>query len=258
MMAPVNTIRVLVVDDEPLAREGIRLHLADAPDMEVVGECGDGLAAVAAIEELRPELVFLDVQMPGLDGFAVLQALEGEQLPEVIFVTAYDAFALRAFDAQALDYLMKPIDPERFARSLDRARTRVRRRREGDVDRRLRALLDQLGSAPSHLDRIVVRTGARIVILRVEDVDYIESAANYVRIHAGGKEYLLRETMQALEAKLDPRRFARIHRSTIVRLDAIRALEPLFQGDYVLILENGTRLTSSRTYRDRLKDFLDS
>ena len=251
-------IRALVVDDEPLAREGIRLHLEDARDVQVVGECGDGEAAVAAIQELEPELVFLDVQMPGLDGFGVLQALEGEPLPEVIFVTAYDQFALQAFEAHALDYVMKPIDPDRFGRSLERARKQVRRRRDGEMDRRLRALLSDLGGPSAWLDRIVVRSGGRILILRVADVDYIESAANYVRIHIGEKDYLLRETMQGLEDKLDPGHFARIHRSTIVRLDRIRALEPLFQGDFVVILEDGTRLTSSRTYRDRLKEFLDS
>ena len=253
-----DRIRALVVDDEPLAREGIRLHLEDVADVEVVGECGDGVAAVAAIQELRPELVFLDVQMPGLDGFGVLEALEGAVLPEVIFVTAYDQFALQAFEAHALDYVMKPIDPERFGRTLDRARKQVRRRRDGDVDRRLRALLEDLGAPSPYLDRLVVRSGSRILILRVADVDYIESAANYVRIHIGEKDYLLRETMQGLEEKLDPAHFARIHRSTIVRLDRIRALEPLFQGDYVVILEDGTRLTSSRTYRDRLRDFLDT
>jgi two-component system LytT family response regulator len=249
-------IRVLIVDDEPLAREGVRLHLEDEPDMRVVGESANGEEAVEHIQTLAPELVFLDVQMPGLDGFGVVEAVGAERMPVTIFSTAYDQFALRAFDAYAIDYLLKPYDPERFRRSMERARHQIRGRKRSDVEDRLTALLGELRGRKEFLERIVVRSGGRILILRVEDIDWLEAASNYVRIHAGGRQYLLRDTMSNLEARLNPEQFVRIHRSTIVRMDRIKELEPLFQGDYVLILEDGTRLTSSRGYRDKLQSLL--
>lgn len=252
-MEPVS---VLIVDDEPLARDGVRLHLELESDFEVVGEAGSGEEAVALIQDLSPDLVFLDVQMPGIDGFGVIEAIGAEQMPVTIFVTAYDQFALKAFDAHALDYLLKPFDAERFRAAVARAREQLRARRLGDVEGQLAALLGELRGRREYLERIVVRSGGRILILRVEDIDWLEAASNYVRIHASGRQYLLRETMSNLEARLDPARFVRIHRSTMVRLDRIRELEPLFQGDYVLILEDGTRLTSSRGYRDRLQAML--
>lgn len=251
-----DRIRAVIVDDEPLAREGVRLHLESHPDIEVVAEAGSGEEAVSLIDSLRPDLLFLDVQMPGLDGFAVLDAIGPVQMPVTVFATAYDQFALRAFDAHAVDYLLKPYDEDRFARAVDRARMQVAARRNVRMDDRLGSLLEELRNRSRFIERVVVRSGGRILILRVEDVEYVEAASNYVRIHSGGKEYLLRETMTALEAKLDPSDFVRIHRSTIVRIDRIRELEPLFQGDYVVILENGTRLTSSRGYRDRLQGLL--
>lgn len=249
-------IRVMIVDDEPLARDGVRLHLEAEAGVEVVGEAVDGGEAVDRILELKPDLVFLDVQMPGLDGFAVVEAVGAEAMPVTIFITAYDQFALRAFEAHAIDYLLKPFDSERFRRALDRARTQVRGRKRADVEDRLSALISELRGKKEFLERIVVRSGGRILILRIEDVDWLEAASNYVRIHCGGRQYLLRETMTNLETRLDPAQFVRIHRSTIVRLDRIKELEPLFQGDYVLILEDGTRLTSSRGYRDRLQGML--
>ncbi|NJD11624.1 MAG: response regulator transcription factor [Gemmatimonadetes bacterium] len=249
-------VRVLIVDDEPLAREGVRLHLELESDFDVVGEVGSGEEAVARIREQAPDLVFLDVQMPGMDGFGVIEAVGVERMPVTIFVTAYDQFALKAFAAHALDYLLKPYDAERFRSAIERARTQLRARRFGDVEGQLAALLTELRGQREYLERIVVRSGGRILILRVDDIDWLEAASNYVRIHAGGRQYLLRETMSNLEARLDPGRFVRIHRSTMVRLDRVRELEPLFQGDYVLILEDGTRLTSSRGYRDRLQGLL--
>jgi two-component system LytT family response regulator len=249
-------LRALIVDDEPLAREGIRIHLEDEPDFQVVDECGDGEGAVNAIRELRPDVVFLDIQMPGLDGFGVLEALEGERLPEIVFVTAYDQFALRAFEAHALDYLLKPFDEDRFRKALDRVRNQLRGQTRRDLDARVAELLADIRSKPKYLDRLVVRSGGRILILRVDDVDWIEAAANYVKLHVGNRVYLLRETMSRLEEKLDPARFLRIHRSTIVRVDRIRELEPLFQGDYLVILQDGARLTSSRSYRDKLQELL--
>ena len=255
-MTDKKKIRTLIVDDEPLAREGVRLHLEDHEDIEVVGECGGGEEAVRFIEAERPDLVFLDVQMPGLDGFGVLEALGADQLPAVVFITAYDNFALRAFEAHALDYLLKPFEAERFDRALDRVRVQLRGQSSDTMDDRLRSLVASLGGKERFLERMVARTNGRILILRVDDVDWVEAAANYVRVHIGAKQYLVRETMTNLETRLDPERFLRIHRSIIVRKDRIKELEPLFQGDYSIILVDGTRLTSSRGYRDRIQHFL--
>ena len=251
-------IRAVIVDDEPLAREGVRLHLEAESDIEVVGEAGTGEEAVTLIETLRPDLLFLDVQMPGLDGFGVLDAVGPVHMPVTIFTTAYDEFALRAFDAHAIDYILKPYDAQRFHSATERARMQLTGRRKAHMDDRLDSLLDELRSRNQYLERLVVRSGGRILILRVGEIDWIEAASNYVRLHAGGREYLLRETMTALEAKLDPMEFVRIHRSTIVRVDRIRELEPLFQGDYVVVLDDSTRLTSSRGYRERLQELLQS
>jgi two-component system, LytTR family, response regulator len=251
-----DPIRVLIVDDEPLAREGVRLHLAAVPDVQVVGEAGSGDEAVVLIEELKPDLLFLDVRMPGLDGFAVLEALGTEAMPLTIFTTAYDQFALRAFDAHAIDYILKPYDAERFGQALDRARVSLAARRREAIEERLNALLAEIRARSRYAERLVVRAGGRIVFLPVGEVDWIEAASNYVRIHTGGEAHLLRETMTSLEGRLDPDRFIRIHRSTMVRVEMIRELEPLFQGDYVVILRDGTRLTSSRGYRDRLNALL--
>ena len=251
-----DKIRTLIVDDEPLAREGVRLHLEQHADFEVVGECGSGEEAVHRIDADQPDLVFLDVQMPGLDGFGVLESVGPEKLPAVVFVTAYDQFALRAFEAHALDYLLKPFEEERFAKALDRVRAQLRAQAPDPVDERLRSLLASLGARESYLERMVARTNGKILILRVEDMDWIEAAANYVRVHIGPKHYLVRETMTHLEARLDPDKFLRIHRSIIVRKDRIKELEPLFQGDYSVVLHDGTRLTSSRGYRDKIQAFL--
>ena len=248
-------IRTLIVDDEPLAREGVRLHLEEHDDIEIIGECSAGEEAVDRIEADAPDLVFLDIQMPGLDGFGVLEALAGTRLPAIVFVTAYDQFAVRAFEAHALDYLLKPFEAERFNKALDRVRVQLRGQ-PSDVDDRLRSLVASLGGKERYLERMVARTNGRILILRIDDVDWIEAAANYVRVHIGAKQYLVRETMTNLETRLDPDKFLRIHRSVIVRKDRIKELEPLFQGDYSIILLDGTRLTSSRGYRDRIQSFL--
>ncbi|HSJ25819.1 MAG TPA: LytTR family DNA-binding domain-containing protein [Longimicrobiales bacterium] len=250
-------IRTIIVDDEPLARDGVRLHLAAAADVDIIGEAGSGEEAVELIETLRPDLMFLDVQMPGIDGFGVLEAVGTSHMPVTVFTTAHDEFAVRAFDAHAIDYILKPYDTERFGKALERARSQVRSRRQHREDDRLRTLLEELQQArPRRSERLVVRSGGRIVLLQTSEIDWVEAASNYVRLHAGGKEYLLRETMTALEEKLDPAEFLRIHRSTIVRIDRIRELEPLFQGDYVVILKDDTRLTSSRGYRERLQELL--
>jgi two-component system LytT family response regulator len=250
--------RALIVDDEPLARERIRALLNDEPDVQIIGECANGHEAIISIEQQRPDLIFLDVQMPELDGFGVLEALGPKHLPAVIFVTAYDQYALRAFDVHALDYLLKPFDRERFKKALERARTQIGRERSGDIDRRLLALLKDIKAEPKALERLVIKSTGRVFFLKTEEIDWIEAAGNYVRLHAGRDSHLLRETMNALEARLDPDKFLRIHRSTIINIERIKELHPLFRGEHIVILRDGTRLTLGRGYRDRLQEILGS
>ena len=245
-------IQTLIADDEPLARSRVRRLLQDESDIEIVAECADGEEALREIERLEPELVFLDVQMPGLDGFQVLEEIELSAAPVIVFVTAFSEFALRAFDAHALDYLLKPFDAERFSDAVERARSAVRLRRKGETDQRLEALLEDLSGQPRYLERIVVRTGGRILFLRVSEIDWIGAEGNYAALHMGQRSHLLRETMAALERKLDPRHFIRIHRSTIVNIERIREFAPMFKGEYEILLEDGTRLTSSRAYRAQI------
>lgn len=252
------TVRTLIVDDEPLARERIRSLLEEEPDIEIVQECGDGKEAAETILRERPDLVFLDVQMPEMTGFEVIEAVGPEEMPTVIFVTAYDQYALHAFEARALDYILKPFDQERFERALQKARGTIQRHKEGDISERLRSLLEELRPRRKYVDRLVVRSGARITFLRTDEVEWIDAEGNYVRLHVGKKSYLLRETMSGIEAKLDPERFIRIHRSTIVNVERIKSLETLFQGEYVIHLEDGTKLTSSRGYRDRLHALMEA
>jgi two-component system, LytTR family, response regulator len=246
------TIRAVIVDDEPLARRRISNLLAEADDVEVIAECANGREAIQAIEESPPDLLFLDIQMPELDGFDVLQAIGIGLLPVVIFVTAYDQFALRAFEAHALDYLLKPFDDERFEAALERARERIRQQQGGDLDRRLRALLEEVRGGGGYLQRLVVPKGHRSVFIRTEEIDWIEAERNYIRLHVDGQGYLLRENLSRIESALDPERFCRIHRSTIVNIDRIQAVESLFRGEYLVMLHDGTKLTSGRSYRRTL------
>jgi two-component system, LytTR family, response regulator len=246
------TIRAVIVDDEPLARRRLRSLLAAAEDVQIVAECANGRDAIRAIETSPPDLLFLDIQMPELDGFDVLQAIGVGAVPAVIFVTAYDRFALRAFEAHALDYLLKPFDDERFEAALQRARERIRQQQGGDVDRRLRALLQEVRGERGYLQRLVVPTGQRSVFIRTEEIDWIEAERNYVRLHVGGREYLLRENLSHIESAVDPAKFCRIHRSTIVNIDRIQAVESLFRGEFVVVLHDGTKLTSGRSYRRNL------
>jgi two-component system LytT family response regulator len=248
-------IRVLIVEDEPLARERIRTLLADEPDVHLLGEMGDGRSAVEAIRARKPDLVFLDVNIPELNGFGVIEEIGAERMPAVVFVTAYDQFAVKAFDTHALDYILKPFDEERFQTALDRARDALRHRDAGVLDERLKDLLEEV-RRPHYVERLAVKAGGKILFLKTDDIDWIGAEGNYARLHSGSRSHLLRETMSSLEEKLDPERFLRIHRSTIVNTDAIVELEPLFQGDYVVILRDGTRLTSSRGYRSNLQDFM--
>lgn len=251
------TLRTLIVDDEPLARERVRMMLGAHPDMVVVGECGDGQQAIAAIREHRPDLVFLDVQMPGIDGFGVLRELQHETLPYVVFVTAYDQYALRAFEVHALDYMLKPFNAERFGQALDRARATLARDDAGSFDRqRLRDMVSSITAQQREKQRLVVRSSGRVFFVRVDDIDWIEAEGNYVRLHMGTQSHLLRETMKGMESALDPSAFVRIHRSTIVNADRIRELQPLFHGEYAVILRDGTRLVASRGPDNRLKRLL--
>nr|WP_225937552.1 LytTR family DNA-binding domain-containing protein [Myxococcus sp. RHSTA-1-4] len=254
-------MRVLIVDDEPLARERLKDLLAEAADMELIGECRNGREAISAIEAKRPDLVLLDVEMPGPDGFGVLRALAPEHQPAVIFVTAHRDFAVQAFEANALDYLLKPFDRERFLMSLARARERRRSltpHLDTEVLARLEALtLREPPGTGRYVTRLVTRTGWRMRFLRVEDIDYLTAEGNYVSVHLGAQSHLMRETLNALEAKLDPKKFLRAHRSFIVQLDRIEEVEPLPPGEYVLTLRDGTRLTSGRSYRARVQRALD-
>ena len=243
------TIRAMIVDDEPLARLRLRNLLAAVDDVEIVAECANGAEAIVLLETSPPDLLFLDVQMPEIDGFDVLQALGTPRVPALIFVTAFEHFALRAFEAHALDYLLKPFDDDRFAAALQRARSRIRERQGGDLDQRLRALLDQVQRGGGHLQRLVVPAGHRSVFIRTGDIDWIEADRNYIRLHLRGETYLLRENLGRIEAALDPARFCRIHRSTIVNIDRIHSVEPLFRGEYQIVLHDGTRLASGRHYR---------
>ena len=240
------------MDDEPLARDNLRLALAGISGTEIVAECADGDAAIAAIRERRPDVVFLDIQMPGRDGFEVIEEIGVPNMPEVVFVTAFDENALQAFEVQALDYLLKPFDDERFEAALQRARERIRQQQGGDLDIRLRALLEEVRGGSGYLQRLVVPTGNRSVFIRTEQIDWIEAERNYIRLHVGGRAYLLRENLSRIEASLDPGRFCRIHRSTIVNIDRIQAVESLFRGEYLVVLHDGTKLTSGRRYRGNL------
>ena len=253
------TLRTLIVDDEPLARERVRMMLGMHDDVAVIGEVGDGQQAIDAIRQERPDLVFLDVQMPSVDGFGVLRALEGEIMPYVVFVTAYDQYALKAFEVHALDYVLKPFNAERFSQALHRARAAITRRDdvEGSVDKdRLRTLVASLTAEQREKQRIVVKSSGRVFFVKVDDIDWIEAEGNYVRLHMAAQSHLLRETMKGMESVLDTSQFIRIHRSTIVNADRIRELQPLFHGEYAVILRDGTRLVASRGPDNRLKKLL--
>jgi two-component system, LytTR family, response regulator len=249
-------IKTLIVDDETLARRRIRRLLAAESDVEVIGECGDPQKAISFIQERNPDLVFMDVQMAGTDGFDVLQALPPKNTPAVIFVTAFDQHALRAFEVNALDYLLKPFDRARFQKAVERARVQLRQQSGAVLDHRLTQLLDTLGNRPRAADRVVIKSAGRIMFLRTDEIDWIEAADNYVRLHVGAEPHLLRETLGTLESRLDPAKFMRIHRSTVVNVDRLKELQPWFHGDYIVILQDGTRLNLSRTYRDRVIELL--
>lgn len=248
-------LRALVVDDEALARQRIRHLLRRSTDIEVVGECDDGLEAVKAIEELAPDLVFLDIQMPELDGFGVVEAVGTDRMPPTLFITAYDQHALKAFEVHALDYLLKPFSPERFHLALERAR-RWCQRAATEKGPDMEALLASLRKDRPWVDRLLVRQGDRHLLVRTSALQWVEAEDNYVRLHVEGTSHLLRQTMTGLLARLDPAQFRRIHRSAIVNLDCIREFQPWTGGDHLVIMRDGTRLTLSRTYREQFGEWL--
>ncbi len=247
-----HRLKAVIVDDETIARIGIRSLLSREPDIDVIAECRNGAEALEAVTAHKPDLMFLDIQMPELDGFGVLQRLRPEHAPVVIFVTAYDEHALRAFEAHALDYLLKPVNEARFASALLRAREHIHSRSADRLARRLLATVEELKGQQSP-DRLVIRTSGRLLFVQLADIDWIEAADNYVCIHAGGKSHMLSEKISALEERLDQRRFIRVHRSRMVNLDKVREVHPMFNGDYVFLLRDGTEISSGRNYRDRLR-----
>ena len=262
LSSPPPLLRVVVAEDEPLTRAYLVGLLREHPAVEVVGNAASGREAIDLVRQMRPDLLLLDVQMPGANGLEVLEVLaaDGQPLPDVVFVTAYDAHAVRAFELHALDYVVKPFDDERIALAVERSRTRVQTGRLAWLGRRMASLLEE-GSDPSapsdddpiYPDRIAVRTGGRIDLVRVDDVDWVEGSGVYAQLHVGDRVHLLRMTLARLEEQLAPRRFVRIHRSTIVNLDRVRSLEHIARGEYAVHLDDGTRLKLSRSYRDRLQ-----
>ena len=250
-------LRILFADDEPLARQRLTDLLAAEQDVEVVGACADGEEAAEAILAQRPDIVLLDVQMPGLSGFEVVEAIGAEDLPAVIFVTAHDEFAPRAFDAHAVDYLLKPVAPERFRAAIERARSRLAHRRGNGASPDLRALLDTLSQRQGYPERFAVRVGHRLIFVRVASIDWIGAEGNYASLHAGKQVHLIRETMAGLERRLDPNVFLRIHRSTIVNLERVREIQSLSNRTFVLILEDGSKLESSSGYRQQIQEWIE-
>lgn len=253
-------IKTLIIDDEPLARRNLRLLLEKDPQIEILEECRNGREAVKAINALSPDLIFLDIQMPEMDGFDVLARVGPERIHAIIFVTAFDQYALKAFDVHALDYLLKPFDDERFAHALERAKSQIEAREIDRLSKRLLALLEDRDSErkvsrreTSYLTRVMIKVSGRVTLLKVDEIDFIEADGNYAKLHVGRKAHLLREKMHDLEGRLDPAKFVRIHRSVIVNLDRIKEMHPHFNGDYIVVLEDGRKLRLSRTRRENLE-----
>jgi two-component system LytT family response regulator len=260
-----TNIRTLIVDDEPLARRNLRLLLQNDSEIEIVGEAANGREALALIHKHSPDLVFLDIQMPELDGFGVLENLEAAQLPAIVFVTAFDQYALKAFEFHALDYLLKPFDDARFEKALSRAKLQVGQRELKDLSERLVALLGgreaKLPESPRaapYVSRLLIKSAGRVFFLKTDEIDYVRAEDYYVKLHVGRKGHLLRETMNEMEAKLDPEKFLRIHRSTIVNIERIRELQPHFNGEYIVVLNDGSEHKLSRSRREQLQSLLKS
>src|SRR5437868_337438 len=245
-------LTVLIVDDEPLAREGLRMLLADEPAVSAIHEARDGRDALAAIRVVRPDLVFLDVQMPEMDGFSVVQAVGAHRMPPVVFVTAHDQYAIRAFEINAIDYLLKPVTGDRFTRTLERVKARLSGSPR-EANQQILSLLETIATPPKYLKRLAVPSGGKTSFIDIENVDWIQAAENYVELHIGAASHLLHVAMGTLEKSLDPEIFLRIHRSVIVNLMRIKELRPAQHGEYLIVLESGLRLQSGRTYTDRIR-----
>ena len=247
----------MIVDDEPLARRNLRVLLKRDPEIELVKECDSGADAVTSIRALLPDLVFLDVQMPEMNGFEVLEKLDGRPLPVIVFVTAYDQYALKAFEVSALDYLLKPFDDARFHKALAQAKRQIERQDAGALGLKLLSLMSarELSAAapPRYLTRLMIKTAGRVIFIRAEEIDWVEAYDNYIRLHVGGKAHLLRQTMNELEVTLNPEQFARIHRSTIINLDRVKEMRPHFNGEHLVILNDGTELKLSRSRKEWLE-----
>lgn len=251
------TIRTLIVDDEPLARSKIRHFLDSQRDFEVVGECGNGSDAISVIKDVSPDLVFLDIQMPGLDGFSVIESVGASRMPTTVFVTAYDQYAVRAFDFHAIDYLLKPFDRNRFLEALHQIRQQLQLADTSRLNHQLMTLLEDLQHSSGYDERLAVKTSSGVTFVRTDEIDWIDAAGNYVRLNTrDGDSHLLRETMRALEDRLDPKRFVRVHRSTIVNVERIREIRAQTHGEHLILMTNGQRLTLSRSYRDRVHDLI--
>jgi two-component system LytT family response regulator len=245
-------IRTLIIDDVMLARDRLKRCLAVDPEIEIVGECDNGQTAVADIRSLAPDLIFLDVQMPALDGFGVLEALRAERAPAVVFVTAYNEYAIQAFEVNALDYLLKPVDCERLNKAVQRAKSRLAQTsRDGQLDSRFRAMLEDIKGGSKFVKRLTIKLTGRTILLPTDEIDWVETHGNYVKVHAGRESHLIRGTMQALETKLDPEKFVRVHRSILVNVEKIKEIYPRSNGDQDLVLQNGQQVMLSRNYRDK-------
>ncbi len=249
-------IRVCIIDDEPIACRRIERLLKEDPEIEIIKVCNDGEDAVESIRTLHPDLIFLDIQMPEMDGFEVLQSLDSSNMPRVIFVTAFDRYAIQAFEVHALDYLLKPFDKKRFQEALERGKAQVSQDHEGSSNRELVALLKELKVHQHYLDRLIIKSKGRVSFLKTDEIDWIEAQGKYVMIHAGQESHLIRDAMNNLESELDPKKFVRIHKSAIVNIDQIKELQPLFHGDFRVILRNSTELTISRRYREKVDELL--
>jgi two-component system LytT family response regulator len=258
-------IRTLIVDDEPLARQNIRLLLKEDPEIELVGECGSGAEALKVIQKTTLDLLFLDIQMPEMGGFDVLERIDAEKIPAIIFVTAFDQYAIRAFEVHALDYLLKPFNDARFEKALRQAKSQIEQREINQLSKRLVHLLEDRDARPrggraasssNYLSRLMIKTASRVFFLKADEIDWVEAADYYVKLHVGRKGHLLRETMADMEAKLDPEKFLRIHRSAIVNLDRVKEMHTHFNGEYLVILQDGTELKLSRSRREQLQQIL--
>ncbi len=256
-----KVVRTVVADDERLARQKLLFLLDAEPQLKVVAECQDGRQTVAAIRTLRPDMLLLDIQMPDLDGFQVLGEIPPEEMPVVIFTSAYDEYAIRAFEAHALDYLLKPFDQERLHHAVERARSELRKTHEREITHRILSLLSQVSSvtlpASEHDSRLVIKANGRVVFLDLDSIEWVEAAANYVRLNVGKESYLFRETISRVAERLDANHFVRIHRSTIVNVRKIKELIPVNSGEYVVVLKNGRELSCSRGYRAALQGIVE-